>query len=113
MITINEHGIVKVWLHPNLSSNRPLLIGLNDISLADIECPDRFIWKLIELIESNIDYGDEDTKFSDYINKKHQNKIILDFIHCRKHLINFAQELQVDIPDSLSTVLDLLFEKSH
>ena len=37
MITINEHGIVKVWINPNLSSNRPLPIGLNEISPTDID----------------------------------------------------------------------------
>lgn len=43
------------------------------------------------MIDNNIDYGEIDVKFSNYINKKYQNKKSLSFSSCRKHLLNYAQ----------------------
>lgn len=43
------------------------------------------------MIDSNIDYGDLDVNFGSYINKKYKKYRKLDFSHCRKHLLNFAQ----------------------
>ncbi len=36
MIAINEQGVVKVWVNPDLSKNRPLWISLQQVKVSDM-----------------------------------------------------------------------------
>jgi hypothetical protein len=47
MITINDLGIVKVWINADLSKNRPILSNFGSICMEDIINPNRFIKELI------------------------------------------------------------------
>jgi len=47
MITINDLGIVKVWINADLSKNRPILSNFGNICMEDIINPNRFIKELI------------------------------------------------------------------
>lgn len=64
MICINRDALVKVWLNPNLSKIYPEFYSFNQ-NFTETD----FIYKLLHVCESLIDFEPIQEKFSDFLKK--------------------------------------------